>query len=213
MFAIAARAPIAVFLTCSAFISFAATLLPGAAFAVCAAPEGIAPEEVVTARQGAIAWKPVEGATSYRVRILSRVPNGKIVASHDTVVTLPRFVPPQPLAEDKAKVVVRLNAVCGSEASAEAVHAFVIDTTAQCVLEGLSVSQNAGKAELKWAPLKDAQTYEVRSFALDGALIGSQEVRAAAVQLYLNVPSAVVSVRPLCSAGPGEAVYRTVVTD
>jgi hypothetical protein len=132
----------------------------------------------------AIAWTPVQGATSYRVRIQSRIPNGRVLAQHDVVVNEPRFFPPQPLADHRAKVTVRLAAICGKEASAESVSWFVIDASAACSGEG---------------------RVENRAYALtDGRLITKQESR--------TIPH-VQSARPLCAGARGEAAYRVTAGD
>jgi hypothetical protein len=179
--------------------------------AVCLAPEHTIPaQDVVADKQPPLAWKPIQGATGYRVRVLSRVSNGRIVASHDTVVASPPFISPQPLAEDRAKVTVRISALCGAETSAESAFSFVIDATPTCRLDALSADPIPGRASLKWEPVKGAATYEVRVFSLEGAFISAHETRVPAAQVELKQPAAVVSVRPACASGLGEAVYRVV---
>jgi hypothetical protein len=159
-----------------------------------------------TERHPRLSWAAVPGATSYRIRVQSRVPDGRVLAFHDTVVNGPEFLPPQPLAEHRAKVTVRLNAICGAETSAETVGTFVIDTSSLCRLEDLAVD----KTTLKWPAVAGARSYEVRAYRLgDGRLLASHETRETAAPLALK-ESAVVSVRPACAAGLGEALYRVV---
>jgi len=193
-------------------LSLVAAAFSSASMAACETPALQSPvEKSVTDKQARIAWAPVAGATGYRVRVLGRVPNGKIVASHDTVVSEPQFMPPQPLAEQQAKVVVRLNAICGKETSADSVSSFIIDTSATCVMGELNAAALAGKADLKWPAVAGATRYEVRAYAvLDGRLVASQETRTPGAQLDLKGPSAVVSVQPACASGMGEAAYRVV---
>ena len=184
-----------------------------AAFAVCEACEVPDPPRLQTIeeKQPRIGWQAVPGATGYRVRLLSRVPNGKIIASHDAVVLEPQFVPPQPLAEQLAKVVVRINAICGSETSAESVSSFIIDTSPTCVMREVNATATAGKVALQWPAVASAARYDVRAYAMvDGQLIASQETRTPGAQIDLKGQSAVVSVRPECASGFGEAAYRVV---
>lgn len=190
-------------------------LLSFSAFAACEAPSLDAPGAgAVTDARRKIAWQPVAGATAYRVQVLSRVPNGKVIVSHDTMVKEPSFVPPQPLAEQRAKVTVRLRALCGGETSAESVAAFVVDTSALCRLEGLGVKRPGGRAEIQWKAVAGAGRYEVLAHDLvEGRLVASGETRATAAQLELGRQAAVVSVRPACASGLGEAVYRVVAAD
>jgi len=123
--------------------------------------------------------------------------DGRVLAFHDTVVTAPEFVPPGPLAEHRAKVTVRLNAICGVEMSGESVATFVIDTSALCKLDAIE----ADAAGVKWQPVEGARSYEVRAYRLaDGRVLASQETREPAARLALK-EAAVVSVRPACAAG------------
>jgi hypothetical protein len=161
-----------------------------------------------------IEWRPVAGATGYRVQLLSRVPNGRVIASYDTVVGEPAFVSPQPLAEQRAKVTVRVRAICGKETSAESVASFVVDTSALCRLEELGVKRAGGRAEIQWKAVPGAGRYEVMAHDLvEGKLVASRETRATGAQLELGREAAVVSVRPACASGLGEAVYRVVAAD
>jgi len=135
-------------------------------------------------RLPSLSWTPVPGATAYSIKLLSRVPNGRVLAQHDTVVNEPRFVPPKPLADYRAKVTVRLAAICGKERSAESVSWFTIDAAAACGGEG---------------------RVEKRAHALaDGWLIAVQESR--------TTPH-VQSTRPLCAGARGEATYRVTAGD
>jgi hypothetical protein len=130
-----------------------------------------------------IEWNVVRGASTYNLKLQSRVPNGRVLAQHDAVVNEPRFVPPQPLASYRAKVTVRLAAICGKETSAESVSWFTIDTAIAC---------------------REGQD-EVRDHALtDGHLISAQESRTTAH---------VQSTRPLCAGTRGEAAYRVTAGD
>ena len=169
------------------------------------------PEKPTVETQSRVVWTPVAGATGYRVRLLSRVPNGRIVASHDTVVSDPFFIPPQPLAEQTAKVVVRLNAICGKETSADRVSSFIIDTSPACAMGEVTAGAASGSTRLKWPAVEGATRYDVRAYSvLDGQLLASQETRTPGAQLELKGRSAVVSVQPTCLAGMGEAAYRVV---
>jgi hypothetical protein len=200
-------------LRCHFLLGVAGAALPIMLQAACETPVLRSPaEKSITDKQARLTWTSVSGATGYRVRLLSRVPNGKIVASHDTVVSEAQFMPPQPLAEQQAKVVVRLNAICGSETSAESVSSFIIDTSPACVMGELAAAASAGKASLQWPAVAGATRYEVRAYAvLDGQLVASKETRTPGAQVDLKGQSAVVSVQPACASGMGEAVYRVMV--
>jgi hypothetical protein len=192
-----------------------ALFLAAGAQAACDAPRGsILEGSTLAETRPLIVWRPVAGATGYRVRLQSRVPNGKVLASYDTVVTTTAFVSPQPLAEQRAKVQVRLSAICGGETSAEAVSSFDIDASPNCRLGELEARREGAGAELRWKAVPGAQGYEARAAGLlDGKLISSAETRSTSARLELRGQGAVVSVQPKCAAGSGEAVYRVLAAD
>lgn len=199
-----------------ALVAFSLVMLthPPAAYALCDAPVVTTPlSQVVSERNPRIEWKAVRGATAYRMRLLSRIPDGRILAAHDTVLAVPGFLAPRPLAELRAKVIVRINAVCGVEASRDTVSAFAIDTSASCAIGEVSAVADIGKAELAWQPAVGAKNYEVRAFTMDGTLLSSTDTRETRARVDLRGHSAVVSVRPACPSGRGDAIYRTIAAD
>jgi hypothetical protein len=195
--------------------AIAAVLVSALSHAACDAPRAkIAEASSLGEARPLIAWEPVSGATRYRVKVLSRVPNGRVLVAHDAVVSAPAFLPPQPLAEQRAKVQLRVAAICGAETSAETVTSFDIDATANCRLAQLDVRRDARGAELRWTPVMGALSYEVRALALmDGKLIATRETRTPGARLELPGEGAVVSVQPRCTAASGDALYRVLAAD
>jgi hypothetical protein len=181
----------------------------GGAGLACDTPQKVLPEDASAVTEGRprLTWRIVDGATGYRVRMQSRVPEGRVIAAADTVVKTPTYLPPQPLADRHSKVTMRVNAICGKETSAETVSWFLIDTTANCRLGEVKGST---AASLAWEAVEGARNYEVRAHRLsDGLLLASLETRTPAAKLELR-EAAVVSVRPACAGGSGEAVYRVL---
>lgn len=195
---------------------FSGVFLLPVAFGVQAACERPPPivlnEAQIHDRQPGLLWGSVSGATEYRLHLRSRVPNGRVIAFYDAVTAVSNFNPPRALAEHKAKVLLRVNAACGDETSAESVAAFVIDTSPTCELGNVTAKAVERNAALDWQPVTGAVRYEVRSHTLeDGRLIAKQDTRAPGARIALAERGAVVSVRPACESGLGEAVYRVVV--
>jgi hypothetical protein len=88
---------------------------------------------------------------------------------------------------------------------------FDIDTSPTCMLGEIGVRAAAGKASVEWKAVPGAGSYELKAYShIDGRLIASQETRTPGEQLDLRGEGAVVSVRPACASGLGEAVYRVV---
>lgn len=141
------------------------------------------------------------------------MPNGGVIASHDTMTSSTTLQAPQPLASRRAKVTARLNAVCGAQTSVESVSWFLIDTAAGCRVGEIDASAAGGKTRLDWKAVPGAQMYDVRAHALgDGRTLAARETRVPSAEFALN-DAAVVSVRPVCTTGEGEAVYRVVAAD
>ena len=163
-------------------------------------------------KQPRFTWEAVSPAEEYRLQVRARVPEGRVLASYDLIVRDTVFRSPRPLAEHKVKAVVRLHPICGGNAGAESVAEFVIDTSAACELGSISARAIDGTATVGWRAVPGASRYLVRAHALvDGHLIASQDTRAVRTRIAVGESGAVVSVRPACESGLGEAVYRVVV--
>jgi len=156
-----------------------------------------------------ITWRPVPGATAYRVRVQSRVPEGAVITDLDTLATAPRFAPPQPLTDHRAIVRVTVTPDCGDAAETAAPvpgHRFFIDTRLACpAATDLQVQRDAKRARLTWTPPPGAVRYEVLAFgAEDWRLQGRGETRDAAFALPdAGSKPAVAALRVRCSAGFG----------
>ena len=197
-------------LLCGTFLFF----VTGTAIANCAVPRLIAPAERTTADiRPVIRWSAVDGATSYALKAQSRVPEGQVVASFDVVVADTQFVPPTPLADERAKVTVSVAARCKDGASVASSDWFLIDATAACPPPSLvRVKRDNGRGPVDWSQSTGAALYEVRLHApSDGRVLKVLETREPRVVLDGDLPvGAVVSVRPRCAHGHGEPAFGFV---
>jgi hypothetical protein len=186
---------------------FAAALLASAAaHAQCTPLEPASPrrEATVTDTRPEIAWPAAAGAKSYRVQIESRVPEGRVIERLDARVAEPRFVPPRPLAEDRAAVKVLVTADCADSPNLAAQPAwFYIDAAAACpAANALDVSGRAAR----WHG--SAARYQVEIYAAEGGrLLARQETPIASLPLPEAPGAMLVSVRPRCGTILGPAVY------
>ncbi|MCB1905453.1 MAG: hypothetical protein KDI18_15460 [Gammaproteobacteria bacterium] len=185
---------------------------PAVAGASCPAPRIITPvaDTTLATVRPALRWTPVTGATGYRVRVVSRVPEGGMIATLDSLTTQPGFEPPQPLTELNAIVRVTVTPQCETETGSKASLRFFIDTRIGCpVVADPVVEQGAGGSTLRWAPVADAQRYEVMAYAAnDGNLLGRGETQ----QLSFILPGSgevavVAAVRARCRNGYGPFAF------
>ena len=184
------------------------------AFGDCAAPRFITPAERITSdtRPG-IRWSAVDGATAYALKVQSRVPEGRVVASFDVVITDTQFVPPTVLADERAKVTVSVTARCTDGVSALGSAWFLIDATVNCPSPlGVRIKFENGRAVVDWSAAAGAALYEVRLHSpLDGRVLKVVEAREARATLEGDLPDgAVLSVRPRCAHAFGEAAFGIV---
>ena len=188
--------------------------LAAAAHAQCPAPDFLEPaERVIVETRPRIAWSPVAGADSYAMRLLSRVPEGRVIASHDVSVAGTSFLPPAALADEKAKVTVSIAARCGGILSAPRATWFIVDATRRCASPGeVRLSLQDGRLEARWEPTQGADRYELRVHSpLDGRVLTTLEAREPRVMLDRSFPQAsVLGVRPRCGNVYGEIAYRVL---
>lgn len=188
--------------------------LARAAAADCAMPRLTAvTERTIADTRPAIRWSAIDEASAYAVKLVSRVPEGRLVASYEVVVTGTQFVPPAALADERAKVTVSVVARCARALSSADTAWFLIDATATCASPStVHFTYANGRGNAAWAPAAGATHYEVRLHApLDGRALKVIETREPRVDLGGDMPDgAVVSVRPRCAQVFGEAALGFV---
>jgi len=127
-----------------------------------------------------IAWGATSGATAYRIRVQTRIPNGRVLAEHDATARELSVSLSQALTRRRVKISVRLIAICAKETSAETVSWFAIDTSLTCT-----------------KPRTEKRVYAV----FDGRLLPAGKAR--------TIPH-VESTRLICGKTRSEATYRVV---
>ncbi|MDS4060338.1 MAG: hypothetical protein RKP73_17475 [Candidatus Contendobacter sp.] len=185
---------------------------PAGAGADCPAPDITAPvaDATLAAARPTLRWAPVPGATGYRVRLTSRVPEGGVIASLDTLTSAPAFEPPQPLADLGAIVRVAVAARCGAETGPETSLRFFIDIRLGCpAVVDPAVEPGASGPRLRWQSVEGAERYEVLAYAAgDGRLLGRGETRELRFALLGSGDApAVAAVRPRCRNGYGPFAF------
>lgn len=197
-------------------LCFVKTALADTVGANCAAPEIVAPRSALLHEsRPLIEWAKVPGGNQYRVQVRSQVPEGRVLATIDTLVKENRFVPPQPLVESRAIVTVKVVALCGPVESEPSVKRFVLDVTRDCpVPSGTKVVAKEGKLLLVWNPQPVVEGYRVvlRS-ALNGAELERRETSDATasfdVSKYFNM-LLMAAIESRCKGVVGEAVVLPI---
>lgn len=197
--------------TLQAFCIFMALCAAGAAHANCAAPKLLSPTGGGTAEtRPAIRWSAVEGAQSYALKLVSRAPEGRLIASFDVVVPGMQFTPPSALAEGQAKVRVSVAARCSGVLGAPLQAWFLIDAAVACPAPAdLRLLLESGREQAQWSAVVGATTYELALHAaMDGRVLRLLESREARLLLDSPLPAgAVLSLRPRCGRVLGDAVF------
>ncbi len=197
-------------LLCPAGIGLAVPALPQQ---TCANPMILSPEPESTQSsvRPTISWRAVAGASSYRLKLVSREPEGRTFATIDTLVNDTRFVPPQALSDGFALLTVSLTSQCPEEApsvpSPGRKHRFLIDARSVCPVSGLVL--DLSESRIRWATTTGADGYEVFAYdPTDGRLLARQETSAPAVVLPAPVSGpVVVAVRARCGEVFGQIGY------
>ncbi len=202
-------------------LAFAAFIYMPVAWSVepCGSPRITEPAgDVISERVPEIRWTEVSGAEYYRVRVESRVPEGRTLVSLDAQVSTARFKPPQPLAEHRASVRVTVTAHCpGGSVSSDEQHIgrFRIDTSPSCVLNGpISAVSKAGDLDLTWQAPEEALAYTVALYTPEnGILIGQFDARVPHLRMRLPVVGRVgVAIQPQCRSGKGQPRFTVAST-
>ena len=196
----------------------AACLSTDLAAADCPAAEIVAPERgaLVGEPRPAVEWRALPGVSRYRVQLESRVPEGRVVTSTDSVVEGTRFVPPANLAESRAAVKLLVTALCGDAAArvSEQPARFYVDLARACPpvsklsFEIPALADAGGAGKVAWTGAAAATRFEVVLYAMPGGeMMSSGETPSASYDLPGGAQAMLVAVRPRCGAAVGPAAY------
>ena len=196
---------------------FCVALSDSQAQQTCGTPSLLSPAQTdITNAKPRFEWTPVAKAKHYRLWLESRVPEGRVLFTHDIQTTATYWTPPAALTETRALVKMKLTAICdgdGERADATPVSPpftrFRIDTSANCVLAAAPAVTLAGQgAELSWPAVAGANYYELATYSgVEGKLTRKNESRGTTFKLDAVAPGVwVIGVRPRCSTGFG--AYR-----
>ncbi len=158
-----------------------------------------------------ISWRAAAGASGYRLQLVSREPEGRTLASIDSLVNDTRFLPPQALSvsDGFALVSVRVTSLCPEPPAPSPArdHCFLIDARSACVVSGLTL--DAGEKRIRWAPTIGASGYETFGYeAINGRLLFRLETSEPSVVMPAAIASpVVVAVRARCSEVFGQVGY------
>ncbi len=187
--------------------------LPALAEQRCANPTISAPahESTESSVRPTISWPAVAGASGYRLKLVSREPEGRTFATIDTLVKDTHFVPPQALSDGFARVKATVTSQCPvgtpSAPTPGREHHFLIDGRSACTLSSLTLDPREGL--IRWAPTTGADGYEVFGYdPVDGKLLFKLATRApTAVTAVRTTIPVVVAVRARCGEVFGQLGY------
>jgi hypothetical protein len=175
----------------------------------CGPPAWIEPLPGTTTSQARpkLVWKSHPGVSRHRLRLTSRIPEGEVKVSLDTVVDSEIFVPPASLTDYRAKVTIGIRPDCAGDASVgEQEVQFHIDTSGTCEVSAPRIGDDG---TVVWLPTTNATEYEMYVYRMpEGALARKYLSREAAYVLPLDLQNnAVVALRARCPSGYGELRY------
>lgn len=181
--------------------------------APCEPPSWIAPsKDWIADTRPRLEWTPVAGANAYRVWVESRVPEGRVLFTHEFQTTTSFWQPPQPFTDAKANVRVRVEALCQADARVEHTAStplearFRIDAGMACVMPPYDVVTTAQSVEISWPELPGTKRFHVSAFpaaASDAAAFSAETPLTRMRLTTLTRGIWTVGVRPRCANGYG----------
>jgi len=157
-----------------------------------------------------LAWEPIPGASAYRVKLDSRIPEGEKVFSAEVQVSATSFLPAKALTESRAHVQATITPICGMGDGTPTIYQFDIDTASACDNDSnIRISNAGGKRQLLWAGPKSAQSHNIWVYAVDtGKLLSNTEVSETSWMLPDDLAGpAIIAIRPKCATSQGIFSY------
>lgn len=177
------------------------------ALSICQESQVIEPtaRSTIAESRPVVAWRPIPGASHYRLEIESRFPEGRVIASLDTQVRGTTFQPPQPLTDFRAAVKLRVTAGCPADDGSrlrEKAASFYIDTSPLCPAPArIAVSDD--QRNLEWSVTEKAIRYDVTLLRPDGTVVRQGQTQRRNFALPNAGETLVAVVRPYCATGFG----------
>lgn len=160
-----------------------------------------------------LGWKQADGAGSYLVELIARVPEGPLIERRNLRTSALRADLPRLDSARPTKVTIAVTPECGSQRGASAQQSVLVMPSAQCrSVEALvRGTGTAAQRAVRWRAI-DGETYEVRSFdANTGELqAASQHVVGRGEAELPSGGSVVVAVRRVCAHAAGPSSYLFV---
>jgi hypothetical protein len=155
-------------------------------------------QQAISDSRPTLEWRALPGVSRYRLRLQSRVPEGELLTSIDTLVDGTRFTPPRALADHRAIVKIVVTAPCASPPDLDEGRRLYIDTGLSCRMAPLQPDTRTG--EWSWSPTPGAVEYEIYRYAMpEGRLLGRE--RTQAPKSVATQGSTVLAVRARCENG------------
>lgn len=182
----------------------------------CGRPAWLFPpaQSTVQQAQPLLRWAAVHDATAYRVRMASRVPEGRAIERIDTRTVLPQWALTSALrGEPRVKVSLEIEAECGTQISPPLLAEFLLEPPARCTISG-SLGMTLRQDTLRWAAQPGSEAYEVCVTAAEGVTAAVTTcARPAGAQLTLQPaqqPPMLVSIAPVCAGVAGLPHFSAV---
>ncbi|MFN0315116.1 MAG: hypothetical protein ACKVQA_08775 [Burkholderiales bacterium] len=165
------------------------------------------PGTTITEARPRLAWIPHPDVKRHQLRITSRVPEGEVNASLDTVVESDSFLPPSPLTSHRAKVTVAIKPMCDTgQIAEEQIVQFYIDTSASCKA---GPPRRADAATMIWPATTNALGYEIYLYQMpEGRLAHKVQLATTHYTLPESLRrNAVLVLHAHCPSGYGDLQY------
>lgn len=149
-----------------------------------------------------IEWSKSTGADSYRIDLLSRVPEGRILENISVDIAATRFQPPRAIATEKAVVMLEVRANCQGTWSQRSSQVYLLDLAGQCPPpEQVSASRQDQRIVVRWKAPPATSQFDVAQYAPpDMRLI--KLVQSAAAEVWLpDAGHSIIAIRNRCAIG------------
>jgi hypothetical protein len=205
---------------------FAIFLVPATAQAACTVQTLVEPAkgQVLQHRQPTLRWGG-KSSDTFRLQVAALLPEARILASYDVMVSGTEFTLPAALPFERAAVKVLISQGCDA-LEAQDLHGqgawFFVDLRGGCSIERQSFDYRRG--QLTWKSVAAARSYKVRLFKGEdqsgAAAVPLQEIFSAEPEVSFpglgtrgRHDDLIATVQPVCEGLPGRAVAFRLPSD
>jgi hypothetical protein len=163
---------------------------------------------VASGPKSSFRWREVKGASRYRVSLVARIPEGRILEDIRTETRTAFFQLPRPLDQRLVLVSISVTPVCPGAPGVTSAATMLVERTEDCAVpDSVDAKRSDRSVEMRWNTT-GSESEVWRYSAIDGRLISSLRTSSKSFEAPVDRGDVqIVAIRSRCARAASEGVF------